>query len=68
MRKFPPGIGVEQAQREAEDRQKAVDEAKFECTVNDWGVDERVLRKLQAAGSRFIFQINAQGVVIDDRR
>ena len=68
VRKFPPGIGIEQAQREAEDRQKAVDEAKFECTVNDWGVDERVLRKLQAAGSRFIFQINAQGVVIDDRR
>lgn len=54
-------ISVESAQREARDRLKAVEEGKFECFVNEWGVDERSLRRLQSAGGGFEFKILEDG-------
>ncbi|KAK4627314.1 hypothetical protein CLAFUW4_04423 [Fulvia fulva] len=47
VRKLPVGITVEQAQREDEARRKVVEKGKFEVFVNEWGVDEAVLRKLR---------------------
>lgn len=60
VRKFPPGISVEDARREAEDRQRAVDEGKFECFVNEsGGSSERVRMRLEEAG--FGFRIRGGG-------
>ncbi|KAK3709113.1 hypothetical protein LTR37_011092 [Vermiconidia calcicola] len=62
VRKFPPGISLEQALRESGDRQKAVGEAKFECFVNEWGLDERTLQALQRVGGGFGFRVKEDGV------
>ena len=66
VRKFPPGISLEQALREAGDRQKAVEEAKFECFVNEWGMDERVLQALQRVGGGFDFTVEEDGVSMEE--
>lgn len=65
IRKFPRGISVEQALREASDRQKAVEEGKFECFVNEWGLDERTLRGI---GGGFGFRIRSEGIVVGEDR
>ena len=54
---------MEQALREAGDRQKAVDEGKFGCFVNEWGLDEQVLMKV---GGGFGFRIRGEGVLVDE--
>ena len=64
VKKFPPMISVEGAQREAADRQRAVEEGKYECFVNEWGVDERTLRRLQGVGGGFEFKITDDGIQI----
>ncbi|KAK5133774.1 hypothetical protein LTR08_007424 [Meristemomyces frigidus] len=66
VRRFPVGISNEEALREAADRQKAVEGRKFEAVVNEWGVDERTLQKLQAVGFGFGFSINAEGLNLDE--
>lgn len=66
VRKFPAGISIAEAQREAEDRQKAVEEGKFECVVNEWDVDERTLQRLQAVGAGFGFSIREEGVIMEE--
>ncbi|KAH9836029.1 Rad51 family DNA repair protein [Teratosphaeria destructans] len=68
VRKFPVGISIEEAQREAESRQKAVEEGRFECMVNEWGLDERLLQKLQRAGAGFSFTIKDVGLLVGDER
>lgn len=65
VRKFPAGISVTEAMREASDRQKAVAEARFEAVVNEWGVDERMLQRLQQKGAEFSFRIKAGGLMIE---
>ncbi|KAF2767341.1 hypothetical protein EJ03DRAFT_156603 [Teratosphaeria nubilosa] len=67
VRKFPVGISIEEAKREAENRQNAVDECKFECTVNEWGIDERLLQKLERAGAGFSFTIKEVGLLVEDQ-
>lgn len=64
VKKFPPMISVEGAQREATDRQKAVQEGKFECFVNEWGIDERMLRRFRREGGGFEFKITEDGMHI----
>lgn len=66
VKKFPPWISVKGALREAADRLKAVEQARFECVVNEWGIDERTLRKLQSAGGGFEFRITDEGVKMVD--
>jgi len=65
VRKLPSGISVEEALREASDRQKAVEEGKFEAMVNEWGLDERTLQKLQRQGAGFSFRITDDGVLFE---
>ncbi|EME46600.1 hypothetical protein DOTSEDRAFT_33187 [Dothistroma septosporum NZE10] len=48
VRKLPVGATVEQARREDEARRKVVEKAKFEVFVNEWGIDEGTVRRLQA--------------------
>ncbi|KAK5120674.1 hypothetical protein LTR85_006032 [Meristemomyces frigidus] len=67
VRKFPAGVSVEEARREAAHRQTAVEEGKFEAIVNEWGVDERTLQKVQSVGAGFGFKITKDGLVFDDR-
>lgn len=62
VRKFPPMISVDGAQKEAADRRKAVEEGTFECFVNEWGLDERTLRKFQSVGGGFEFKIMESGI------
>lgn len=62
VKKFPPLISLEGALREADDRITAVEEGKFECFVNEWGVDERTLRRIQGVGNGFEFQIRDEGL------
>ncbi|KAI7226272.1 hypothetical protein KC330_g8876 [Hortaea werneckii] len=65
VRKFPVGMSVEEALREAGDRQRAVEEGRFECFVNEWGLDERTLQRLSRSGTGFGFRIGGDGVDID---
>ncbi|KAK4539638.1 hypothetical protein LTR36_010464 [Oleoguttula mirabilis] len=65
VRKFPAGISIEEARREAADRQTAVEEGKCEAIVNEWGVDERTLQKLQSVGAGFGFRIRDEGLTFD---
>lgn len=66
VRKFPPGLTVEQALRESVDRQKAVDQSKFECFVNQSGMDGRAVKAFDGDRSGFIF-VNAKKVVAVDK-
>lgn len=66
VKKFPPLISVEGALREAADRLKAVEESRYECVVNEWGINERTLRKLHSVGGGFEFRITDEGVVMID--
>ncbi|KAK3616576.1 hypothetical protein LTR56_025876 [Elasticomyces elasticus] len=66
VRKFPAGISVEEARREAPNRQSAVDAGKFACALNEWNVDERLLRRLQREGRMsFGFRISNEGLTVD---
>ncbi|RMY17298.1 hypothetical protein D0867_06131 [Hortaea werneckii] len=68
VRKFPVGMSIEEAVREAEDRQRAVEEGRFECFVNEWGVEERTLQRLSRSGTGtmgFGFRIGEDGVDVD---
>ncbi|KAK0923100.1 hypothetical protein LTR91_005368 [Friedmanniomyces endolithicus] len=68
VRRFPAGIRFEEAAREAVDRQAAVDSGKYSCVVNESGVDERVLRRLQRLGEGgmgFGFRIGGEGLRVD---
>ena len=64
MRKFPPGISVQDARREAEERFKAVEEGRFECFVDGWGVDERRLGE----GRGFGFRLLGEGLVVEEEK
>lgn len=66
VRKFPAGISVEEARREAAQRQNAVEEGKFEAIMNEWGVDERTLQKLQSVGAGFGFRIRPSGLTVEE--
>ena len=52
IRKYAAGTSMEQALREAEERQRLVKDAKFECFVNEWGLDQRTLQRM-GGGLRF---------------
>ncbi|KAK5168065.1 uncharacterized protein LTR77_006633 [Saxophila tyrrhenica] len=64
VRKFPPGISLEQAMREGPSRQKAVEDGKFECFVNEWEVDDKLSRALKDRGGGFGFAIKDGGMTI----
>jgi hypothetical protein len=68
VRKFPPGISVEQAHKEAADRRKVVEQGKFEIFVNEWGLEERVLKELGRKGASFEFRIKNDGFSVEDGR
>lgn len=65
VKKFPPMISVEGAMREANDRLKAVEEGKLECFVNEWGVDERTLRRMYGVGAGFEFRVSDGGLAFE---
>ncbi|KAK1824167.1 hypothetical protein LTR12_001468 [Friedmanniomyces endolithicus] len=68
IRKFPAGISLEEAAREAVDRQQAVEAGKYSCVVNEWSLDERVLRRLQKLGDGgmgFGFRVGGEGLRVD---
>jgi hypothetical protein len=64
VRKFPAGLSLDEALREAADRQKAVGEGRFECFVNEWSSDERSLREPGSGG--FDFRIVGDGLVVQE--
>lgn len=66
VRKLPAGISFEEAARENAIRKKVVALGKFECFVNEWGVDEKVMEKLRARGAMFEVFITGEGVKIGD--
>ena len=61
IQKFPVAVSNEEARNVSGDRQKAVEESKFEAVVNEWGLEERTLQKLQSLGTGFGFTITAAG-------
>ena len=61
--KFAASISFEQALRDAEIRQKSVKEGRFECFVNEWGLDERTRQRV---GGGFVFRITGSGVVVGE--
>ncbi|KAI5367485.1 Putative DNA repair protein XRCC2 [Septoria linicola] len=66
IRKLPIEISVEDALREEESRRKVVGLGRFECFVNEWGVEEKVLQKLRAKGAMFEVFITAEGIKVGD--
>ena len=62
VRKFPAGLNLDGALREAADRQKAVAEGRFECFVNEWSAEEGPLRQ-QSSGT-FEFRILVDGLMV----
>lgn len=62
VRKLPVEITVEEALRESEMRQKVVEQGRFECFVNDWGMDERTMQKFHAQAAGFEFRIVRDGL------
>lgn len=66
MRKLPAGISLEDAMRENDIRKKVVALGKFECFVNEWGIDEKVMQRLRARGAMFEIFITKEGVKIGD--
>ncbi|KAI7082143.1 hypothetical protein KC356_g8616 [Hortaea werneckii] len=67
VRKFPVGMSIAEALREAEARQRAVEEGRFECIVNEWGMDERTVERLSRSkeGMGFGFRKGADGVEVE---
>ena len=66
IRKLPPGICVEEALREADERRKAVEEGRFECRINEWGLTAGMLQELRSAGGGgFNFTVTSDGVQVD---
>ena len=65
VRRFPAHISVREALREAGDRQRAVDDGKFECVVNQWGLDPRTVERVKGAGEGFGFRITDAGLIVD---
>lgn len=66
VRKLPVEISVEEAVRESEIRQKVVEQGRFECFINEWGLEERVLRNLQDGRMTFEFFITGEGVKVSE--
>lgn len=64
VRKFPPGITLEQAVREGPSRQKAAEDGRSECFLNEHEMDERLLRALRGKGSGFGYAIGSDGMTI----
>lgn len=61
VRKLPVEIGVEEALRESEMRQKVVEQGSFECYVNEWGLDERTMQEFQSNGAGFEYRVLEDG-------
>ena len=63
VKKFAPGMTLEQAERDREAREKAVQEGRFTCWVDLWGVDGggSGARK----GGEFQFMIRDEGLDFD---
>ncbi|KXT05207.1 hypothetical protein AC578_8371 [Pseudocercospora eumusae] len=66
IRSLPAEVTVEDAIQETEMRQKVVAQGKFECFVNEWGLDERTLQNLREKGNMFDFFVTSQGIKIGD--
>ncbi|KAI7281930.1 hypothetical protein KC343_g1337 [Hortaea werneckii] len=68
VRKFPVGMSITEALREADARQRAVEEGKFECVVNEWGMDDRTVERVSRSGPGGMgweFRIGADGTVVE---
>ena len=66
VRKFPANISIEEALRQTDDRQKAIEEGSIECFVNEWNLDERTLQVLQKVDLAFGIRITDNGVTVDE--
>lgn len=66
IRPFPPGVTVEEAQRDAPLRQEVVMRGEFLASVNGWGREDlprRILEQLRRLrGGQFTFKIGSQGL------
>ncbi|KAI7265233.1 hypothetical protein KC345_g8533 [Hortaea werneckii] len=68
VRKFPVGMSITEALREADARQTAMEEGRFECFVNEWGMDERTVERLSRSGGGAMgwgFRIGADGMEVE---
>ncbi|KAI6854033.1 hypothetical protein KC343_g9627 [Hortaea werneckii] len=68
VRKFPVGMSIAEALCEADARQRAVDEGRFECVVNEWGMDERMVERVSRSGRGGMgwgFRVGAEGTEVE---
>ncbi|CAK1357129.1 uncharacterized protein RHO25_008722 [Cercospora beticola] len=66
VRKLPIEVTVEDALQEESNRRKVTDQGKFECFVNEWGVDDKVMDRLRAKGALFEVFITGEGIKVGD--
>ncbi|KAM3425080.1 hypothetical protein BST61_g7047 [Cercospora zeina] len=66
VRKLPIEVTVEDALREEASRRKHTDEGRFECFVNEWGIEEKVMDKLRVKGALFEVFVTGEGIKVGD--
>lgn len=71
VKKFPPDMAVEQAWKDAEARQAAVEEGNFSVWIDPWGIEnwsDDVRQKLKSSERNgwFSFRITSNGLDMDD--
>ncbi|KAL4995161.1 hypothetical protein BDV10DRAFT_196950 [Aspergillus recurvatus] len=65
VRPFPPGVTVQEAERDAPTRQGVVMRGEFLGSVNGWGREDwprRILEELKRRGAQFTFNIEQNGL------
>ncbi|KAL5048612.1 hypothetical protein BDW71DRAFT_15353 [Aspergillus fruticulosus] len=65
VRPFPPGVTVQEAERDAPMRQEVVMREEFLGSVNGWGREDwprRILEELKRRGAQFNFNVGRNGV------
>lgn len=68
VKKLPSGLSAAEMKREAVDRAKVVSLSRFECFVNELGLNPQHVQTLRATEDGFYFVIKDEGVAIETRR
>lgn len=65
VRNIPSGLSTQETARETEDRLKIIALGRFECVVNEYGLEARLIQALYAAQDGFFFRIKQEGLTME---
>jgi DNA-repair protein XRCC2 len=64
VRKIPAGVSLTEARREAPDRQAILDQGRFGCFVNEYGLDESIASRLRVLNATLAFFVREGGLTL----